>query len=212
MIKSSVRSKQPICAAWTHDRLIHERAMVLGQAIDVGTFKNYGSALNSYLVFVRLHNFTIDPTPETLSFYTVFMSHHIKPDSVNTYLSGICHQLEPFFPYVHQSRKSKLVKGTLRDCKRLHGSTITRKLPLSVSNIELIFSALCKSFVHDNLLFLAQLLTGFYALLRLGELTFPNNKSLQNTKSLKEAPLSFLLATINFFSHITKPILRLKAT
>ena len=38
------------------------------------------------------------------------MCHHIKPDSVDTYLSGICHQLKPYFPHVHEIRKSKLAQ------------------------------------------------------------------------------------------------------
>ena len=38
----------------------------------------------------RIHDFPIDPTPDMLSFYTVFISHHIKPSFVDSYLSGIC--------------------------------------------------------------------------------------------------------------------------
>jgi hypothetical protein len=58
----------------------------------------YSSALNSYLAFTRLHNFPTEPTEDTLSFFVVFMSRHINPRSVSTYLSGIAQQLEPFFP------------------------------------------------------------------------------------------------------------------
>src|SRR5437016_1969194 len=106
MITSGIPSRQPARVAWTRERLIHERALALGQAIDMSTWKNYSSALNSYLNFVCLHDFPVDPTPDTLSFFTVYMSHHIKPDSVDTYLSGICQQLEPFFPDVRKHRKS----------------------------------------------------------------------------------------------------------
>ena len=53
---------------------------------------------NSYLMFCNLHNLPIDPTPDTLSFFTVFMSHHIHPKSVDNYLSGICNNLEGLFP------------------------------------------------------------------------------------------------------------------
>lgn len=78
---------------------------MLGQAIDVSTWNNYGSALNSYLTFVHLHNMPVEPTPDTLSLYTTYMCHYIKPDSVNTYLCGICQQLEPYFPHVHKAQK-----------------------------------------------------------------------------------------------------------
>ena len=117
MIDSGVKSKQKRRLAWTRERLLRERAIALGQAIDTSTWKNYGSALNSYLTFVRIHNFPVEPTADTISFFTVFMCHHIKPDSVDTYLSGICQQLEPYFPSVREIRKSILCKHTLAGCK-----------------------------------------------------------------------------------------------
>ena len=117
MIISGIRSKQPVHEPWTQDRLERERAIALGQAIDASTWSNYSSALNSYLDFVKNHNFPVDPTPHTLLFFTVYMSHHIKPDSVDTYLSGICQQLEPYFPNMRQNRKSPLVRRTLDGCK-----------------------------------------------------------------------------------------------
>jgi len=107
MMTSGLRSRQPCThVAWTCECLIHERPLALGQAIDTGTWKNYSSALNSYLNFVRLHDFPVEPTPDTLSFFTIYMCHHIKPDSVDTYLSRICQQLEPFSPNVRKHRKS----------------------------------------------------------------------------------------------------------
>ena len=113
MIQSGIRSKQPRREPWSRERLEHERAIALGQSIDPNTWRNYGSALNSYLDFVKNHHFPVDPTPDTLSFYIVYMSYHIKPDSVDTYLSGISQQLEPFFPQVRNNRKSPLVRRTL---------------------------------------------------------------------------------------------------
>ena len=83
-------------------------------------------------LFVRMHNFPIDPTPDTLSFFTVYMSHHIKPSSVDNYLSGICQQLEPYFPSVRKARKSMICTRTLTGCKRLRGVPTKRKCALSM--------------------------------------------------------------------------------
>ena len=178
MIDSGVKSKQRRRLAWTRERLLRERAIALGQAIDISTWKNYGSALNSYLTFVRLHNFPVEPTADTLSFFTVFMCHHIKPDSVDTYLSGICHQLEPYFPSVREIRKSMLCKRTLTGCKRLRGTPTKRKRALTLMDLQTIINHYTNSSSHDDLLFLSQLLTGFFALMRLGELTVSDDKSL----------------------------------
>jgi hypothetical protein len=104
MIHSHVRSRQPPREAWSRDRLLRERAIVLGLSIDLSTLNSYSSALNSYLNFVRLHDMPEEPTHDTLSFFTVFMSHQIEPRSVSNYLSGICQQLEPYFPNIRPAR------------------------------------------------------------------------------------------------------------
>ena len=111
-------SKQPKREAWMMERFINERSISLGFSLDASSYGNYTSALNSYLTFCNLHNFPIDPTPDTLLFYVVFLSTHIKPDSVNSYLSGICRQLEPFFPDIRHNRKSILVSRTMTGCMR----------------------------------------------------------------------------------------------
>ena len=113
MITGIHKARQPAREVWSMERLIHERAIALGNVIDRSTLSNYSSALNSYLNFVKLHNLPVEPTPETLSFYTVYMCHHVNPRSVNTYLSGISQQLEAHFPSVKEARNSTIVRRTL---------------------------------------------------------------------------------------------------
>ena len=184
MIHSQVKSRQPARAAWSRERLLRERAIALGQSIDLSTLKTYGSSLNSYLSFVRLHDLPVEPTPDTLSFYVVFMSHHIEPRSVKSYLSGICQQLEPYFDNVRTSRHTPLVERTMKGCLRLHGSAISRKRALTLADLSRVLDDLSHSSQHDDLLFQAMLLTGFFALMRLGELSFPNDKKLRNWKKV----------------------------
>lgn len=177
-IDSGVKSKQRRHLAWSRECLLRGRAIALGQAIDTSTWKNYSSALNSYLTFVRLHDFPVEPTADTISFSTVFMSHHIKPDLVDTYLSGICHQLEPYFPSVREIHKSMLCKRTLTGCKHLRGTPTKRKQALTLMDLQTVINHYTNSSSHDNILFVSQLLTGFFALMRLGELTVSDDKSL----------------------------------
>jgi hypothetical protein len=42
----------------------------------------YNTYLQSYLNFCKIQDFPIEPTPDTLIFFVVFLSHHIKPSSV----------------------------------------------------------------------------------------------------------------------------------
>ena len=184
MIHGSRRSRQPVREVWTRERLVHECAVALGNVIDKSTLSNYSSALNSYLNFVRLHEFPVEPTPETLSFYTVYMSHHINPRSVNTYLSGISQQLETHFPTVKAARNSLLVRRTVQGCMRMRGKATTHKRALTVDDLQLVINHYRTSTLHDDLLFVAMLITGFFGLLRLGKMTFPNEPSLQNWKKV----------------------------
>ena len=114
------------------------------------------------------------------------MSHHIDPKSVSSYLSGICQQLEPYFPNVRPSRHSPLVNRTLKGCLRLKGSAITRKRALTFNDLFTVLNDLSSSTKHDDLLFQTLLITGFFALMRLGELTFPNDTKLRNWRKISK--------------------------
>ena len=200
MIRISDSSRQPRRDAWTMERLINERSISLGYSLDTSSFGAYTSALNSYLTFCNLHHLPVDPTPDTLSFYIVFLSSHIKPDSVNSYLSGICRQLEPFYPEVRHNRKTMLVSRTMTGCMRRFGSPVKRKTPLSHANLLLILDSMVSSPSHDELLFAALVLTGFHALMRLGELVFPDKKNLRNYRKISlRHSVSVLPGQYSFF-------------
>lgn len=118
MTEMSSSSRQPCREAWTLERLNAELTINLGMALDRSTHANYTSALNSYLTFCRLHGFDIEPTQRTLALYVTYQSSYINPNSVDTYLSGICNQLETHFPGVRDARKSALVSRALQGAKR----------------------------------------------------------------------------------------------
>jgi hypothetical protein len=192
-------SRQPHRAPWTRERLSHERAVVLGSAIDASSTASYNSALQSYLSFCRSHDFPIEPTPDTLSFYTVYMSHHIKPASVDSYLSGICNQLEPFYPNARQNWRHHLVACTLRGCKKLRAAATIRKWPLRPSEIGALHDQYFSG-DHDDLLFFTILTVGFHALMRLGELVWPDKKSLQDYRKVtKRHSVELLPEGFSFF-------------
>ena len=200
MLQISATSKQPHREAWTMERLINERSISLGYSLDTSSFGAYTSALNSYLTFCNLHHLPMEPTPDTLSFYVVFLSTFIKPESVNSYLSGICRQLEPFFPDVRHNRKSMLVSRTMTGCMRRFGTPTNRKAPLSHANLLFVLDSLVAQRNHDTLLFIAILLTGFYALMRLGELVFSDTKALRNYRKISlRHSVSLLPSRYSFF-------------
>ncbi|KAF9007757.1 hypothetical protein BDZ89DRAFT_914130, partial [Hymenopellis radicata] len=133
-----------------------------------------------------MHKLALTPTADTLSLYIVYMSFEIDPKSVGTYLSGICNKLEDFFPDVRAARKSRLVAQTLAGCKRWRGKPVQRKQPLSRAHLQRASVHLSASSTHDDVLFVAMLYTGFGALLRLGEITQPDNARLRNPRKLSK--------------------------
>jgi hypothetical protein len=184
MIDITLGSRQPLRLPWTLERLNLERSILLRLAIDESTALSYSSALNSYITFCKLHHLPIEPTANMLSYYVTYQSSFISPSSVNSYLSGICNQLEPWFPSVHANRTSQLVARTLKGARRRHGTTPLRKDPLSWDHLCQVHTKYATSLLHDDFLFEAILSTGFCALLRLAELVVSDNKRLRNlTKS-----------------------------
>lgn len=130
MNQRSVRFRRPR-EAWTHERLVRERAIAIACTIEPSSASSYSSAINSYFAFCSSHSLSVEPTPDTLSFFAVYMAHHIKPKSVSSYLSGICNQLEPFFPDIRSHCRHWLVTKTLTGCRKMLPSTTPRKRPIS---------------------------------------------------------------------------------
>ena len=124
MIAGICKARQPTREVWSRERLVHERAIALGNALDRSTLSNYSSALNSYLNFVKLHDLPVEPT------------------------------------------------------------ATVRKRALTVDDLQLVVNRYNDTSTHDDLLFISMLLTGFFGLLRLGELVFPDEAALQNWKKV----------------------------
>ncbi|KIJ22710.1 hypothetical protein M422DRAFT_100298, partial [Sphaerobolus stellatus SS14] len=149
------------------------------------------------------HQIPIDPTPDTLSLYIVYMCHFVKPNSVRSYLSGICNKLEPIFPNIRQARSHSLVTRTLQGCIKLHAVTTHRKQPLTRSSLIQLHAIYSLSLEHDDILFFAMILTGFHGLLRLGELAWPDKIEhrdyrkviMRHTVSISSVAFEFLLPT-----------------
>ena len=62
----------------------------MGMALEHSSTTAYNSHLNSYLTFCCIHDRPIAPSVDTLSFFIVYMSTHICPNSIAVYLTGVC--------------------------------------------------------------------------------------------------------------------------
>ncbi|KAJ3871757.1 hypothetical protein F5051DRAFT_340405 [Lentinula edodes] len=177
-------ARQPTRRPWSIEELVRGHNIALGLATDVSSQNTYNSHLNSYIAFCTMHSFPLDPTPDTLSFFVVYMSHHIEPRSVGSYLSGICDRLEVYFPDARQNRNSPLVKKTLAGMKKLRSKPIRRKQPLTRKHLLDAEHSLSDLSPYDHCLFTIMLITGTCGLLRLGELTLPDNPALRNFRKV----------------------------
>jgi hypothetical protein len=66
----------------------------------------------------------------------------------------------------------------------MRGVATVRKRALTTDDLQLVIHHYRVSSSHDDLLFVAMLVTGFFRLLRLGELAFPDDSSLQNWRKV----------------------------
>lgn len=184
-------TRQPARPAWSRQKLEFQRAIAMGYDIEKTSARTYNSATQSYLAFCKNHGMPITPTPDTLSFYVVYMCAYIRPSSVSSYLSGICHGLEPHFPDVRQARGSRLVTRTLAGCTKRVGAGVSRKRALSLDDLRLLRDAYSVSPSYDDILFLAITFSGFFALLRLGELVVHDTVDLRSARKVsKRYPLT----------------------
>lgn len=186
---------------WSRERLEHQRAVALGLAIEASSLSSYSSALNSYISFCRSHSFSVEPTADTLSFFIVYTSFFIKPASVRSYLSGICNQLEPYYPDIRTIRKSNIVTRTLTGCIKMRALPTTRKRAITLEELTSLASSLPDPPSYDDELFLAIAFTSFFGLMRLGESVWPDKVLLRDYAKvtrrtsvlLEDSSYSFLL-------------------
>ena len=73
-----------------------------------------------------------------------------------------------------------MVSQALKGAKHCFGKAMSRKLPLTVNNLNSVYYALRTDPLHNNVLLVAQLFTGFENLLCLGELCWPDKVALCN--------------------------------
>ncbi|EIW73793.1 hypothetical protein CONPUDRAFT_30174, partial [Coniophora puteana RWD-64-598 SS2] len=130
------------------------------------------------------HGFPVKPSPETLSRFIVYMQAFVSPKTINSYLSGICNQLETLYPDVRSIRRSPMVTKTMRGSFRRFQTPASRKDPLTRANLVFACRTLNPASCFDDALFIAQLLVGFYALMRSGELVMPDRKELRDHNKL----------------------------
>jgi len=111
------------------------QAKALANMVDHSTSHSYASALNSWLAFVDMHHFPVEPNSQTLSFFIVYMSHHINPWSVKSYLSGLVQQLELDFPQICKILSSIFINKVMQGCLKLRGTEIQQKKVLTIQDI-----------------------------------------------------------------------------
>src|SRR5258708_10185397 len=186
-LQLGVRARQPKRATWTIDHLRSQRAIYLCKCLDPVTKTACQSGMNSYINFCNTHNLDLDPSPDTLSFFISFMAHQIGPSGkpisirmITSYLSGIAHHLEPFYPSIRSIRKHPLVVKTLQGAAKTDGLLISRKLAIEDEHLRLLVTKLGTSTEYDDFLFLAICFTAYHGLMRLGELVVPDNPKLLN--------------------------------
>ena len=153
---------------WSHNKLICMCTYALTHALATSTSSTYSSTLHFYFSFCQNHNFHIEPTEETLSLYTVYMSYHVNPSCLILPIRNP----EPTGSLLSQHLQGLYFSKTLHGCKCLCNPPVKHKSPLEASHMQLLVQTYGPSDLHDNHLFLVQVTSGFSTLNCLGELVW----------------------------------------
>ncbi|KDN33940.1 hypothetical protein RSAG8_12965, partial [Rhizoctonia solani AG-8 WAC10335] len=181
------RSRQPERPPWDIERFARERAITLGMSLETSTREVYSSAARSYLNFCKIHKFPIEPTPDNLCNFVLWLcasDPRVSPSTASGYLSGICSVLEPFYPDIRSARNSNLVSKTLAGLRKRFSVPARRKRALSIEDIKYVYGLYQISNSLDDLLFAAMFAAGFHALHRLGELCWADEPQRRNYRRI----------------------------
>ena len=75
----------------------------------------------------KKHQQSMELMAETLSYYINYQTHFISPDSIDSYLSRIINQLEPYHLDVYKHWGSLLVKQTLKGAWRMYSKGVCQR-------------------------------------------------------------------------------------
>ncbi len=174
ILVTTSQGRQPNREVFSMEKLHRLLGKALESAWDPSTRRAYQSHLRSYLQFMHAHKLSPNPTEYKVAIYIAYTSQFIKLTSVKSYLTSITHYLTPIYPEIRSIRVSPFIKQTLRGCKKIHNTPVSHKRPLALTEIKNTGDNYKHKSHHDDLLFISQLLVGFFSLLRLGELVYPN--------------------------------------
>lgn len=160
----------------------------ISNRLDKSTVAKYNSGMRRFVKFCDEHSLLLYPSEDNLCHFISVISREVAPDTVGKYLTGISFSMRKDFPMITQIRMSDRVKDSLKGCQKSFSKPIAQANAFTFHDLKLSASFYHSTF--DDKLFNTILALGFSGLHRLGELTIPDSKSLQNDrKSIRRASL-----------------------
>lgn len=145
----------------------------LHASLALSTHSSYSSAARSFTHFALLYHCLspdgclLPASEHTLMLYTTFLAYTHKPQSIKVYLYGVRNlHLEHGLP--DPLTDALQLRRLLRGIKRLKGSAVDSRLPITPSLLRSFHCLLCTS--YDHLMLWAAILTAFFSFLRSSEL------------------------------------------
>ena len=129
----------------------------------MNSWKTRKSQFKKYLDFCEIVNEDALPASDFLiSLYVAFLARSLKFHSILNYVSAVKF-LHNMFGYSVEWRESFVVTSTLKGYKRILGSEVNRKVPITYEMLKAIIGQ-CNPATESG--YIACILTGFYTFLR----------------------------------------------
>lgn len=162
---------------------------ISAHALSDSTIQSRKSLYKSFINFCRRADIKPFPSPDTLCAYIEDESKYISPRTVKGYLGHLSKIFGDSDPSTLEHFASPPVRAVLQGCIKTRSKPVKRAEELTMEDMQKCFDQTGSDF--DDLLFLAILSVGFFALHRLGELTVPDNTSkIKYRKIIKRSSIS----------------------
>ena len=137
------------------------------------TRRGYTSAFKHWETFVKVYSLPFKPTTSSLVLFVAFLSRRLtRPEKI---LSAVAYFFKSSMPNWDSIRSHPSVVDALAGARISNPVETRRTPPLLPSHLRSIVSSAISSGSHNDLLFAFMATVGFGALLRLGEMTLPDN-------------------------------------
>lgn len=171
-------------------------------SLEEGTARVYRGALKNWVAFTIEYGVAFLPTADSLADFIAYMIRRIA--SVPALLSGLAYHFRVRMSNWDEIRNDERVKRVLTGALKHRHHAATQKLPLTMVHLAHFGGNVRDDSRFDDIAFVAILFTGFFGVMRLGELVVPSVMKFDERKVIRRDSATMAADSFSFTIPYTK--------